>query len=226
VDNAGAGLADVLKGFVPQSVSQILGFVTPVVGAVEDMKKSADVLADIAHGKSIEEAERAHRPEAFALADAEKTAPFSRERFAAGFGTVAQLGMAAGIARGIARGIAPRPSLTETLFSKPEEIAAPVVPPIEQALPKGIPELLRRPEELPAEPVQPRAEAGPAATAATEAKASESPTSTTEPATAPKPEEVVQPEPEPKIGNPEAPADAESNVSVGDTIRRERSATR
>lgn len=139
LENAAAGLADVAKGFIPHSLSDALGFVTPVVGAVEDMRKTAGTIRDIAAGKPAEEALRANQPEVFGLADAAKTAPYSRERFAAGFGTVAQMLMAGGIAHGL------RPTLTDTLFPKPPEtVAAPEVPPIE--LPK--PEEMTPPQEV------------------------------------------------------------------------------
>src|SRR5439155_9561365 len=61
----------------------------------------------------VEQAIEQNIPESQTLKLAEETPPFSKERFKAGFGTVAGLGMAAAGARG----------LSETLFPKPGETA-------------------------------------------------------------------------------------------------------
>src|SRR5207248_2732704 len=69
---------------------------------------------------------RANRPEAFILKDAAATPDLSRERFASGFGTLAQMLMVAGGAHAIGR-----PTLSEKLgLERASEapIAAPIEP--------------------------------------------------------------------------------------------------
>lgn len=139
--NAAGGLIDVGKQMVPRSLSDLLGFVSPLPGAAHEIKTGIGLIKDLVDGKSPKEAARANTPEALVLADAQRTEPFSRERFAAGFGTVAQLGMAAGITHGL------KPKgLTERLFAeKAPETPAFVEAPI-------IPESLRQPEVRAAAP--------------------------------------------------------------------------
>ena len=122
--NAETGLAETAKSLVPKSLSDILGFASPVTGAVEDISKTARTLSDVLFGgKTAEEATRANRPEDFALADADKTPAFSKERFTAGFGTAAQMLMAGGIVHGLRT-----PTLAETLFPS-EKAPATETPP-------------------------------------------------------------------------------------------------
>jgi hypothetical protein len=126
LSNAENAVADTAKSFIPHSLSDILGFTTPVVGAVEDVRKTGTTLSDILAGKSAEEATRANRPEDLALADADETPAFSRERFTAGLGTAAQILMAAGGVHSLTR-----PTLSDTLF--PAKEAPPASEPIQQA---------------------------------------------------------------------------------------------
>jgi hypothetical protein len=101
-NNAAAAAVDTIKGFIPHSVGDVAKLLTPLTSAPEEIKKNYAVLHDwISGDKSLEESQREHMPEMFILKDAEQTPPFSRERFAAGFQVLANMGMAASIARGM-----------------------------------------------------------------------------------------------------------------------------
>ncbi len=109
---AGEALGETVAGFIPRSAAQVGELATPLVSGIEEAYKGIASLSDVLFGgKSPTEAATQEFPESRALVEAEKTPPFSKERFQAGFGTVAQLGMAAGLAKGLQ----PKPTLTETL---------------------------------------------------------------------------------------------------------------
>lgn len=105
LENAAKGAEDVVKGFVPRSLEQVGEFLTPAVGAVRTVAETPQRLSDILfrdENKSFDEAARQAFPESQTLAEAEKTAPYSRERFAAGFGTLANVLFGAAIGKGLA----------------------------------------------------------------------------------------------------------------------------
>lgn len=133
------GVNRLVSGLIPRDVESAAGLLTPVVGAVEDIKKTGSILSDIASGMSVEDATRKHAPEAFSLADADKTPAFSQERYDAGIDVFAQMLMAGGISKGLGSQIRAQPkTLSETL--------APVLgeTPVEPAIPET------RPAEAPA----------------------------------------------------------------------------
>jgi hypothetical protein len=134
LSNAGEAAIETAKGFIPRSIGDVAKILTPVAAVPEEVGKTYHTLSDILFGgKTTEEALRANRPEAFALADAEKTPPFSKERFKAGFDVLAEMGTAAGITSSLQ----PKPSLTETLFPKPAEVK-PITPDVPLATPESI----------------------------------------------------------------------------------------
>jgi hypothetical protein len=109
--------AETASGFVPKTALQVAEFATPLVSAVENVSTIPKTLSDVFGGqKSTDEI----FPESTLLSDAEKTPPFSKERYRAGFEVLGQLGMAASIGRGM---IPEKPSLSSalrTLTEKPE----------------------------------------------------------------------------------------------------------
>jgi len=110
--------AETAAGFVPKSVSEVADFATPLVGAVGDIAKAGTSLSNVLFGgQTIDQSVADNYPEAALLTEAEKTPPFSKERYKAGFDVLAQLGTGALIGRGLT----PKPvSLSETLgFKEP-----------------------------------------------------------------------------------------------------------
>ncbi len=121
IQNAATALGRSVSKAIPRSLTDALGFVTPVVGAVEDVKKTLKTVSDIANGSTVQQATEVNRPESFALREADKTAPFSEQRFETGFDTVGQLLMAAGITHGLTKS----PTLSSKLgLEKPTSEAA------------------------------------------------------------------------------------------------------
>lgn len=109
--NLSEGLAETIKGLIPQEPQDLANLLTPVATLPDQAKKTFGLVRDWMGGKSLTEAEATNFPESQILSDADKTAPFSKERFAAGFGMLAQMGMLAVGGRGLA---------------KPGEAAAPI----------------------------------------------------------------------------------------------------
>lgn len=122
LNNAAEAAVETASGFVPKTVGEAVHFLTPAADSTEDVKKTFGLVRDMIAGKSLQDAERANFPESFTLVDADKTPPFSKERFKAGFGVLAQMGMLAGGVRGLGEGAATptprelRPSGIETPF--------------------------------------------------------------------------------------------------------------
>ena len=83
--NAGRAAIETVKGFIPKSLGEVLGFVTPVVGAVQDIRREGATLKDVLFGKPINESTAQNFPETQIIPEAEKTPPFSEQRFRAGF---------------------------------------------------------------------------------------------------------------------------------------------
>ncbi len=105
---------------IPKSVGEVGGlaasFVPPVQG-VQDIGRGVTMLKDVLLGPdpahtSLSDITAKDFPETQILPQAEQTEPFSKERYKAGFDTLAQLGMAAAVGRGIPT---KPPTLTETL---------------------------------------------------------------------------------------------------------------
>jgi hypothetical protein len=124
--NAAEAALDVAKGFIPESirndpislvtlpgslaaVRDVVAMFNPVDAAAHDVAKTVATVKDWIDGKPLAESIRANRPEAFMLADADKTPPGSKERFAAGFNVLAQLGMAGAVGHGLLNPKFPEP---------------------------------------------------------------------------------------------------------------------
>jgi hypothetical protein len=123
--NALEAAAETIKGFVPASLKQAAEMATPLTGAIENLVQTPQKLSDVLFGgKTVAQA----FPESQTLVEAEKTPPFSKERFQAGFGIASQLGMAALLSKQIAPN-EPAP-LQEALGFKspPEQPGAPAAP--------------------------------------------------------------------------------------------------
>lgn len=120
IENAALGAADTVKALVPHSLGEVPSFLNQMFNPLESTASGATTLSNILfgvkEGKTFDESARAEFPEGYTLSESDKTPPFSRERFGAGFGTLAQVGMLAG---GI-KGITPKPRLSDALFGKPK----------------------------------------------------------------------------------------------------------
>lgn len=117
--HAGTAAVETAKGFIPKSLGEVLGFVTPVVGATEDIGRGYGMLKDVLFGKPIKEATAENFPETQIIPQAEQTTPYSEERFQAGFGALSQLGMAALGVKGLSKTLSPEafPQIPETPIS-------------------------------------------------------------------------------------------------------------
>lgn len=73
----------------------VAGLLTPAVGAVRQVVDSYKVAQAVIEGQPLEQAYEQYFPESKMLADAQKTPPYSKERFVAGFNVTAQMAMAA-----------------------------------------------------------------------------------------------------------------------------------
>lgn len=91
VKNAAEAAVEVLKESIPRSPAQVLEMLTPLGGAMHDVKGTFNALGEWVNGKPAEEAFRGHLPENFVLKDAENAPAGSKERFLAAFGTLANL---------------------------------------------------------------------------------------------------------------------------------------
>lgn len=101
--NATDALVETAGGFIPKSLRQVVDLITPLGGAVEGFEKLYGVGKDLARGSTVEHAVDKNYPESRVLVEADKTPPFSKERFAAGFGMLANLGMLYAGGRGLAK---------------------------------------------------------------------------------------------------------------------------
>lgn len=110
LENAAQAAVDVAKEQIPRSVEQAAGFLTPAASAPREIATAYRTLSDVFGGKPVEQAAHENLPEAFQLAEADKTAPYSEERFKAGLGEILNLAIGAGAAHG----------LSKTMFPKPE----------------------------------------------------------------------------------------------------------
>lgn len=128
--NAAGALIDVAKGFIPHSLSDALGLATPAYGGVQEIIKAGKTVGDVISGTPLEQAVEQNIPESQIIKQAETTPPYSRERFRAGFETLAGLGMAAAGGRG----------LSETLFPVERPVSAVLLAP-------EVPLSVRTPEE-------------------------------------------------------------------------------
>lgn len=101
VENAASGLLDAARGLVPSSLHEFEKMLNPLETAIPQIANAAGAVRDwIGGGKSADEIAKERFPESQVLVEADKTPPYSRERFAAGFSTLAQIGMLAAGGRG------------------------------------------------------------------------------------------------------------------------------
>lgn len=116
--NATEAATETLGGFIPHSIGDVAGLVSPLPSAIHDLKKAYQIGKDVlTSDKPFEESIRKYSPEDLALLDAGKTEAYSKERFKAGFDVVAQMLMAAGIVKGMKSGHGEIPP--ERLSSEP-----------------------------------------------------------------------------------------------------------
>lgn len=112
VRNALEAAKNVAAGFVRGLPQMAMETVAPEASSIREIARTGRMVSDVASGTPINEATAKAFPESQVIKQAEATPPYSRERFEAGFGTLAQmLGLAAG-GLGTFR---VRPTLTEEL---------------------------------------------------------------------------------------------------------------
>ncbi len=110
VNNAIEAAGETAMGFAPKSGSLkdvsgwLTGLLVPPVGATDEIKKTYGMVQQFVQGKPLEQAHDTSFPETLAIKNAEQTPPLSKERFAAAFNVLAQMGMAKGIAHGLKGG--------------------------------------------------------------------------------------------------------------------------
>lgn len=122
--NAGEALVETVKGFIPTTPKALAEFATPVVSGVENIAKAGRTLSDVVFGgKGVNEAVSQNIPESQILAQADQTPPFSKERFAAGFGMLGNIAMGGLLLKGVGK-----PLLSEITGVKPVEAAPEAVP--------------------------------------------------------------------------------------------------
>ncbi len=156
---AGKAAWETAKSLVPTSLEQARDLAVSLVPPLQAAKSTFNTLSAIVHGESPVEPAISGIPivqRIPEIAAAEKTDPFSEERFKAGFGTIADVAMLAGIGHGIAKGIpktlaetagiakpeiAPEPPLTtEAKAATPDVPITPEVAPVAVPEPQPVPE--------------------------------------------------------------------------------------
>lgn len=108
LENAAQAVVDIGKEQIPRSVEQAAGLLTPAASAPREIATAYRTLSDVLGGKSVEQAAHENQPEAFQLAEADKTEPYSKERFKAGLGEILNLAMAPAIKHGLSRTLFPK----------------------------------------------------------------------------------------------------------------------
>lgn len=96
-------VGEIIPKTLPEIPKAVAGFLTPVVGASEDVKKTYGMVKDWVNGASIDETVKKNIPESQLLKDADKTPAGSQERHDAAAQILLQMGSAAGIVHGIVR---------------------------------------------------------------------------------------------------------------------------
>lgn len=101
--NAAQGLLESAKGFVPTTLGQAAAMASPAVGGADDLTRGMGAVKDWINGKPLSKIGSERFPESQILKEAEKTPPYSKERFKTGFDIVSQLLMAGGIAHSLSK---------------------------------------------------------------------------------------------------------------------------
>jgi hypothetical protein len=129
-------------------VGQLSEFLTPIASIPKEIGQDYGLAKDVISGKPINEAVATNVPESQTLAEAQKTPDFSKERFKAGFGVLANMLMAAGVGHGLAEKLAPvtgkRPTVEPSIVPEAKieppaetEKAADVTQPAEETQPQA-----------------------------------------------------------------------------------------
>ncbi len=96
--NAAAGAMQVASGMVPRTASAVAQFLTPIASLPDEAKQIYGSANRLIAGQPLDQIVKEQYPESQTLLEAEKTPPYSQERFAAGFDVIANMLMAHGIA--------------------------------------------------------------------------------------------------------------------------------
>lgn len=111
-ENAAAGAISTLSGFVPRTLGAAAELATPAATGIKNIGRGIGTIQDWVAGEPFDQIAKERFPESQILAEADKTPPFSKERFEAGFNVLAQMGMAAGVVHGTTRSVA-KPAVGE-----------------------------------------------------------------------------------------------------------------
>lgn len=101
-ENAVTAVADTVSGFVPKTGGQLMSLLTPLWHVPDELKRGFDTGKALVEGESAESIAKRLYPESQLFVEAEKTPPGSKERFAAGAQTTANILMGYAGAKGIA----------------------------------------------------------------------------------------------------------------------------
>lgn len=151
-ENAARAVINTVKENVPRSPGQVASLLSPIFNVPENAKESLGFMKDLFTGHAQDAVER-NFPGTDVIREAEKTAPFSYERFKAGTDTLAQMLMAGGIVKGMGA-----PHATELQSKLFPETAKPLTEPNSDL---GLPPLTEvAPEPALPSPVMPVVETG------------------------------------------------------------------